>query len=258
MFRYAAITQKGTEKGKNEDRIMVAGNFLSGGELQGETEGPLLIILCDGIGGEAFGDEAAEIVCLNFLPLCRKPLSIFDISSSVIDSNNAVLMMQKNDQLRKHMATTLAGVHISRDKYIAFNAGDSRVYSYRDSYMTQLSHDHTEAQYLIDVGKICRIEDTPKSSRNTVTRYIGTSEKRSAAKINRGPLDSKSFLLCSDGIYKKVPMDIIERVLSREIPVMDKCRVLINEAIEKGSTDDLSVAVVEQRSPGIPLTQDLQ
>ena len=44
-YQYAAITQKGVGKKKNEDRIMIAGNYISAGELQGEAEGVLLAVV---------------------------------------------------------------------------------------------------------------------------------------------------------------------------------------------------------------------
>ena len=47
--------------------------------------------------------------------------------------NRDILDAQRTDVYHSKMATTIAGVYISNDSFIAFNVGDSRVYRLRGS-----------------------------------------------------------------------------------------------------------------------------
>ena len=248
MIKYAAISRKGVRKEKNEDRVMVAGNYLADGEIQGETDGSFLTVVCDGVGGEACGDEAAEIASMSFLPLCKNRMSIFDVSSAVVDANKAICSYQKKGEFYKCMATTIAGIYLQDDKFVCFNLGDSRVYILTDSDIVQISKDHTQAQNMVSKGKISDSSKAPYSMQNTITKYIGSSSgDTSLAALKKGKYDkrTKAFLLCSDGLYKKLTNDEIKEVMLDEDTALEKSRTLLDFAIKKGSTDDISVIVIE-------------
>lgn len=245
-FKYTAITQKGRGKNKNEDRLVVDGNFLSGGVLQGETEGPLLAVVCDGVGGEAFGEEAAAIACKSFLPLCGGRPTPVTISGAVIEANKTVALAQKVSPERKSMACTLVGLSIADGGFTVFSAGDSRAYSLRRGALTQLTKDHTQAQALVDGGKISSAAHAPKSMRHTVTRFIGGFAAVRAA-LGRGRLDegTSGFLLCSDGLYGKLTAKELAACLCQPGPAMQRCRAALALAVKRGSVDDISIVLVE-------------
>ena len=53
------------------------------------------------------------------------------------------------------------------------------------------------------------------------------------------------YFLCSDGIHKFVDGGRLADMLCRGGPLIDKCRAVLNYAIENGSEDDLSIVAVE-------------
>ena len=247
MIKYAAITRKGIKRGKNEDRVMVADNYLADGEIQGETEGSFLAVVCDGVGSETYGDKAAEIASMSFLPLCKNSMSIFDISSAVVSANNAVCSYQKKGECYKCMATTIAGIYLQDETFVCFNLGDSRVYLLTDNDMVQISKDHTQAQNMVNEGKIANSSKAPRSMQDTITKYIGSLGNTSLAALKKGRCEkrTKAFLLCSDGLYKKLTNYEIKKVMVNNDTVAEKSRTLLDFAIKKGSTDDISVIVIE-------------
>ena len=245
-YQYAAVTRKGERKTKNEDRIMIEGNYISNGELQGESEGTLLVVVCDGVGGEAGGDEAASIVSMSFLPLCGIPMSAFDVTSATNNANSAVKELQRCENYNSCMASTIAGIQISNNKYLAFNAGDSRIYTMSEDKLVQLSTDHTKAQKMVDDGRIEFASEAPESMQNTITQYIGGDEAAGKVSINRGELIESEFrfFICSDGVSKNIEEGRLSTMLRQDIPAIEKCRTICNIAIENGSADDLSVVFV--------------
>jgi len=245
MLNFAAATRRGVGKQKNEDRIMAAGSFLSKGELCSGTAGAFLSVLCDGIGGEAGGDEAASIACLHFLSLSGEIMTPFSVSSAVGGANAAVRRRQEGE--RKHMSATLAGIYVDEKGYIAFNTGDSRVYMLGKTGMLQLSKDHTQAQELVNSGRIASASDAPKRLQNTVTRYIGGCGETNCAALHKGNFSNGTmFLLCSDGVYKKVNDVMLFEILSSGLTLSEKCRAACDLAVENGSNDDLSVVLVRK------------
>ena len=246
MIRYAAITQKGGAKERNEDRVVVSGNFISEGELQGDTKGSLLAVLCDGVGGESFGAEAAEISSMSFLPLCENKFSAIDVTSAVIDANKAVKKLQTTDKSHRYMASTIVGVSIQDGQFIVFNLGDSRAYLFNGDELTQLSQDHTQAQQLVDSGQSDCAEEVTKQMQNAVTRYIGGIGNASVAALKFGRAECTTcFLLCSDGLYKKLSsLEIIEHLKGAASP-LEKCRAALDHAVKNGSDDDISIILVE-------------
>lgn len=246
MLRYAAITQRGTGKAQNEDRIMVAGNYLTCGALRGEAADGLLAVVCDGIGGEAGADVAAEVTAMSFLPLDGTPLSAFDISGAVIAANRAVSACRQRDARCRNMASTLAGLSVSDGHFIAFNTGDSRVYALHGGHLVQLSSDHTAARETAACGSSACDRDAPEGARRAVTRYIG-SEPGSAAALRHGRISAETaaFLLCSDGLYERLSSGDMLKILSAPSKIHEKCEAVVNLAVKNGSRDDISVVLLE-------------
>ena len=238
MFKYAAVTGSGMGQGKNEDRIMVCGNYLSDGELSGESSGAFLAIVCDGVGGEDFGAEAAGISAMSFINLCGKKMSSFDLSGAVFNANDVLLGFQA---LKGNMFTTLAGLYIDEDHYCAFNAGNTRIYQKMGKRLIQLSTDHIRNEGLTDMAGSER-----KSY--VITSYLGGLESKCSPSIKYGESNLNSggkYILCTDGVHEVMTDEEILIILGKPRPLIDRCRMIYNKAIMNNSLDNISIVLVE-------------
>ena len=168
MLEAACLVEAGVKSPKNDDRVAMNSELMAEGSYSTICENHGLFIVCDGVGGEAFGYEAAEITTSIFSGLSGKELTIEIIKEHIVKANEAVLTAQKKDSYHARMATTIAGVYINGDDFIVFNVGDSRIYRYRNPYIMQLSTDHSVWQEQIDLG----LEPKPEQ-RNMITHYLG-------------------------------------------------------------------------------------
>jgi protein phosphatase len=241
MIEIACVVEAGVEAPKNDDRAAVNGKLISDGCYQETVENSCLAVVCDGVGGEAYGNEAAEIVANHFACLGDARLSVELIEKHIEIVNEAVRNTQKTDTEHSRMATTLAGLYIDDDDFIAFNVGDTRIYRYR-SYVAQISKDHSAQQEAIDLGL------QPKSGQESViTRYIGGMYAAPEIVNGKGRvLDSDVFLLCTDGIWGVLGEDDFEDLLGKEVLLSEKCQLFIEAALKNGSEDNLSIIIIRR------------
>jgi protein phosphatase len=240
MLEIACIVEKGLRP-VNDDRAAVNGTLVSEGSHTENADKLCLAVVCDGVGGEAFGDEAAGIATDIFSRLSGMPLTLDIITEHIIKANEAVIAAQKTDLKHSKMSSTIAGLYISGDDFIAFNVGDSRIYRYR-SFISQISKDHSVRQEMIDLG----FEPKP-GQENIITHYLGGT--RAGPEIVEGTgrvFINDIYIICSDGVWGVLDNDDFEEILSKTLSAEESCKALIGTALQKGSKDNLSAVIVRR------------
>lgn len=246
MTGYATTTDMGICQ-KNDDRVMVNGETMAAGVMEGIVETAVIATVCDGVGGYPFGDEAAEITSRVFAGLYGMPLTQSSIEDAVSDANASVLAMQGKDRGHENMSSTVAGIYINNGDFIAFNVGDSKVFRQRDSYLSQLSVDHTFLQESLDLGLFENKSEIPEKDRHKITRCIGdrTRCQPSFTVGKNRVFEGDLFLICSDGLSDVVSNDAIENILSEQIDLSHRCKKLFQAALQNGSRDNISIILLE-------------
>ena len=142
------------------------------------------------------------------------------------------------------MGTTLVGCTICGDTLLAANVGDSRLYTFKDNKLSQVTVDHSLVEEMVRAGTLDRKLARIHPERNVITRAIGVED---AVKPDffRVPLDECGLvLMCSDGLYSMVDDDEIEKVLVKKLPLEDKAAELVALANEAGGKDNISVILI--------------
>ncbi|TFD62979.1 PP2C family protein-serine/threonine phosphatase [Cryobacterium ruanii] len=240
---FSVRTDVGSVRKVNEDSVL--------------AQSPVFFV-ADGMGGHAHGDVASQTVLRVFdehiaRDLPSTPERILD---AIHSSNDAVRDLSAADDYGTAVSgTTLAGIAFvdAGDDvgyhWMAFNVGDSRVYTWTDGVLTQLSVDHSAVQEMVDAGLISREDAEKHPERNVITRAIGADEFVDADVWLLPALGEQSFLICSDGLTKELDDAAIARVLAMDIRLDGDGRscadILVDEAIEHGGRDNVSVIYVE-------------
>jgi protein phosphatase len=241
MLEIACAVEGGVKSPANDDRAAVNEKLVTQGAWSQTAETSCLAVICDGVGGEAFGNEAAEIVTDIFSRLSGTPLTVDIINEYIVKANEAVIAAQKIDFNHSKMSTTIAGLYINGDDFIAFNVGDSRIYRYR-SYITQISKDHSIRQEQIDLG----LEPKP-GQESIITHYIGGTHAVPEIVEGSGRVfDNDIFVLCTDGVWGVLDDDDFERILSQKNKIEEACQTLVDLALQKESKDNLSAIIVRR------------
>ena len=227
-----ALSVTGPVRENNEDLLSIAGRMLRDEALlvTDENAGDYwYAFVADGMGGHEMG-EAASAELLEHLRDCftMGDFSEEDFKDDFIRSVeyiSARLNARSACQgLVKPMGTTLCGIVWYYGKTYMVNAGDSRIYRWRDGLQEQLSEDQEDSRGLLTncVGG----------------NLVGTPEIR---EITGGIEEDDMLVICSDGISDFVPADEIEYYLAISgNPAADLC----DRAAVNGGTDNASVAVI--------------
>lgn len=243
--KYFALTKAGSFHPQNEDCVFVDGKILSSGTVSGECSERIIAVVCDGIGGEPHGELAASIAIDGFRSIRDNLLSPYTIAEVILSANKNIRALQRKNDEYEGMSTTIAGVSIERDSFLAFNAGDTRIYLYYNGELRQISTDHTKLCRRILHGGDRGGEEYIE--RNVVTHYLGGIGNSWFPSLRWGRVESSPalFLLCSDGIYRSLENSDFQEILSQSMSTEGKCRAIMNKAVHNGSTDDMSITLLE-------------
>lgn len=147
--RITAITHHGLVRDHNEDCLGWDGWALNGENTRPisvdlEVTRPVIVVVCDGMGGHAGGETASRLATT----LLTDPAAIQDPDEDTMRS----LLQQTADRINTTaeqlpaltgMGCTVVGVVLYPDgNTLVFNVGDSRCYRLEGRYLAQLSCDH--------------------------------------------------------------------------------------------------------------------
>lgn len=223
---------------------------------------PPLFLVADGMGGHSFGDRASQSVVATFAAAVGDGLPPTPelVIETIHSANQTVVALSDDDTVS---GTTLSGLALvateTTHHWMAFNVGDSRVYSWDGRALEQVTVDHSAVQEMLDLGQITALEAIEHPYRNVVTRAIGVHEDVEPDIWLLPAEQGQVFLVCSDGLTKELDDDLIAGILADRFQLPDDQTVadrLVQAALAAGGTDNVTVVVVESepvgRSPSPP------
>ena len=131
---------------------------------------PRLAAVADGVGGAAAGEVASRtlINALVHVDKCRLEGRLEDaLAAGIARGNEAIGFMASCRPGMAGMSTTVTAVALGDDGCVVANVGDSRTYLLRDGVLTQLTHDDSWVQLMIDSGEL-----TPEAARDHPQRSL--------------------------------------------------------------------------------------
>ena len=242
------ITDVGRVREHNEDALLV-------------DEQLGLCIVCDGVGGEAAGEVAAQTTCKviqdfiernkSHLLQARKECNLFNrgkairlINAAVREANTKVYQMSHLDPSKHGMACTLAMILFLGPHALVTHAGDSRVYLVRQNRIHQLTEDHILAADHLKMGTqgLERLMSDP--NRSLLTKVIGQQPNLEPDNLFMELTSGDRFLICSDGVSGYLNSEqLLEQF--RKVKPVELPKRLVDLANQKGGADNITAVVVE-------------
>lgn len=215
-----------------------------------------LIVICDGMGGHRGGKIASKCAVETFLTNydvgkdkeylieCAKS-SDLDISE-IADENGEILKA----------GSTLVSVIIRENKLIWCSVGDSRAYLIRNGELVQLTQDHNYHTVLVEkrnAGIITEEEFFSEDKKGeALISYLGMGklELIDYSETSLELLKDDRIILMSDGLYKLVSDEEIERLLNNFGNVVDAMWALEQKARKNAknysvSRDNMTIALIK-------------
>lgn len=215
------------------------------------TNGCLLAVLADGMGGRSGGRKASDQVMLTARQLFER--------YSVDDDDPASLLTHLAQEA--HMVIRLTAIAAEQEPHstlAAFllnprgdchwvHAGDSRIYHLRNGQLIHRTKDHSYVQGLVDRGQLTEEQALTHPQSNILVGCLGTENDPPVTlhfipQIQPGDV----LMACSDGVWHYFSTEELAAVLTRLTPreasefLIDKARIRA-----QGGGDNLSLAIVK-------------
>ena len=241
MIDHAGISEQGHVRFRNEDFIASqAPEDTPAGQAKG-----FLCVVADGVGGSGAGDvasrEAAQSVVSHYYSGAKRPERA--LRDAISRANLHVYDLGlKAGSFR--METTVAVVAVTGDKAYIAHVGDSRIYRVRASGQIEpMTRDHSEVAELVRMQILTPENARHHPRRHIITRSVGNQPiVQSSLRVE--PLEpGDTFVLCTDGLWEPLEDAEIARIVSAQPPEA-ACRELIALALERQTTDNVSVQIV--------------
>ncbi|MGW1681757.1 protein phosphatase 2C domain-containing protein [Saccharopolyspora sp. NPDC002376] len=231
VLHYAARSDRGLVRSNNQDSVYA---------------GPRLLALADGMGGHAAGEVASKVVIAALAPLDDDEPSddlLGQLRNAVLTGNGAISELVANDPDLEGMGTTLTAVLFAGSRLGLVHVGDSRAYLVRDGELTQITHDDTFVQSLIDEGRITE-EEAANHPQRSLLLYALTGHEVEPSLAIREARAGDRYLLCSDGLTGPVSTETMAEAL--RIPDPQQCADrMIELALKGGGPDNVTVIIAD-------------
>ncbi|ONI82115.1 protein phosphatase [Saccharothrix sp. ALI-22-I] len=231
VLRYAARSDRGLVRSNNQDSVYA---------------GPRLLALADGMGGHAAGEVASKVVIAALAPLDDDEPGddlLGQLRDAVIAGNGAISELVQSDPDLDGMGTTLTAVLFAGTRLGMVHIGDSRAYMLRNGTFSQITHDDTFVQSLIDEGRITEEEAATHPQRSLLLRALTGHEVEPRLMV-REARPGDRYLLCSDGLSGVVSMETLDEAI--RIPDPQACADrMIELALKGGGPDNVTVVIAD-------------
>ena len=258
------LTDRGRTRPANADHFFI-GSFhrslrvhatsIAGdlGPRETESRGFILLV-ADGVGSQLAAVEgsahALSVVAQHLLhasEICSN--MAMEHETEAVDQLKAAVM-RAHDALRESAAREKAApIATTLTMYAAFwprafvvQVGDSRMYRLRGSDFQRLTTDQTMAQMMVEAGAMTPGAAEKSHLKHVLWSAVGAQEALPQVVVLDTDLRDRT-LLCSDGLTKHVTDEEIREHLERDLSAEDTCRALVDLALARGGSDNVTVVM---------------
>lgn len=205
-----------------------------------ETDEGVLLVLGDGLGGQACGEVAAQILvdCARdaYLQAVRPIANPREFLAAVIKhAHLQIIAFGQRQEPKAYPGTTAVLCLVQGGEAAWAHVGDSRLYIYQQGLPLYRTTDHSYVEQLFQKGEISRWEQETHPQRNQITQCLGV--RRELPKISVSNIvilkPGDVILLCSDGLWGPLDDSQMGTLLDEEVPSLDDSLNAIAEKAEK-------------------------
>ena len=216
-----------------------------------------LFLVCDGMGGAAAGEVAAQMAAdaiyeslTQAEPQQRDAFARL-LRRAVQRANERIFIQSRDNQSERGMGTTCTAAALVDDTLVIAQIGDSRCYLLRDGKLAQVTKDQSLAWQLIEAGAMTAEEAKAFEHANIILQALGVQETvevvLSQVSLRKGDV----ALLCSDGLHGPVADEEMLAVLIAEHDLGKAGDALIQKALDRDGPDNITVVLARFDGPAL-------
>jgi protein phosphatase len=229
------------------------------------ASGPVLVLVSDGVGGAKAGEVASQMAVSlvagqlsQALPQLEQAEAARETLLDAMRQAHRAILEKADEPGFDGMGATLSLLCFASSGAACWaQAGDSRIYVFRDGRLRQISRDHSPVGRLKQQGKITEAEARKHPSRNQIDLSMG--DRLNAFEPDAGVEHVKPgdvFLLCSDGLSDGLWDREIEEILGRlrsPADVRSTVTALVEGAKNASGRDNITaVLALAEKAPPRP------
>lgn len=221
-IKYAIISKTG-RRSNNEDYVKV---------IDKPEESRWLGVVCDGMGGHAMGEIASETIGKAVCDYWEHSTDEDSVIKARRACRSASAKLAERASALNHvqMGTTLVMASIEGNTITITHCGDSRCYLMRDNDLVYQTKDHVGDSFGWEIVTKCFFSYKPEAAVPDIAQF----EIKSGDRI----------LLCSDGLYKSMPPEILKaRMMDKKTP--EELLDVYDFLCEKNGDDNYTAILAE-------------
>jgi len=232
------ITHRGAVRQQNQDAFSV----------QHLSDGRVIALVCDGMGGARAGNVASTMAVELFMAhFSQEEKGLSDeerMGKAAAIANREIFRRSVDDQDCTGMGTTIVAALAGEGEAIILNEGDSRAYHIDSDGIVQITRDHSLVEDLVERGELTREEARRHPHKNLITRALGAEPALMADCFRQAVVPGDYLLLCSDGLSNVVgDQEMLYEVIHGG-PSDSCCQRLLDIALERGASDNVTVVLI--------------
>lgn len=222
------------------------------------------VAIADGMGGHQAGEVASNLALeamLTFMRTSAAPdgwewpfgtiegLSLAGnrLSTAIRLGNQRVFTGAEETPQYLGMGTTVVGLLVDGSRVTFAGVGDSRLYSWRDGTLRQLTTDDSWMVLLANEPGMTADILRHHPMRNVLTNVVGARSELTV-EIVEAHLPGETLLLCSDGVHGVLPDETMASIIAGEPDLPRAAQALIQAAMDNRSTDNVTAVLVKLES----------
>lgn len=179
---------------------------------------PTMLLVTDGMGGAAAGDLASAVAAQEAARSDHRAADgeemLERMAGMIARANTKLTELIEEDLELDGMGTTFCGAMFNGTQFGLAHIGDSRGYLLRDGELTQLTHDHSWVQSLLDDGKITPEQAATHPHRSLILKVLnGQVEFEPDLDVLKAQAGDR-LMFCSDGLSGLVDSATLREFLS--------------------------------------------
>lgn len=223
-----------------------------------------LVVIVDGMGGEAEGDKAASLalrsiakevldaslslnderVTAPLLPRTPRERNMLVLERALKRANRTIFEYAERDHARRGMGCTITACILEPDEVTIGHVGDTRAYHLRGRELTRLTTDHSLVGRLVEMGQLTEEEARNSPQRSIIYRAMGTNPDVEVDLYHQELQPGDRLMVSSDGVWEYYEAGELQRILERDDSPASIAATLVDICLQRGADDNATLAVI--------------
>lgn len=226
-----------------------------------------LLVMIDGMGGEAEGDKAASLalrtiaqdvvsskltlmdqrVTSPLLPNSVRDRNLLLLERALKKANRTIYDYAERNINRQGMGCTITACILEPSDVYIGHVGDTRAYLWRKGELKKLTTDHSLVGRLVEMGQLTEEEARNSPQRSIIYRAMGTNPDVEVDLYHQDLVPGDRLMVSSDGVWEYFTSDELQQILADHNEPVEAAERLIEVCLSRGADDNATVAIVNAK-----------